>query len=90
MVWEQAPLLYMIRWFPEVWETVSDAELQSMYYKSGSDLARDVERALLRHPDFKVYPDFQVALVQEMAWRWMEAQPALQFIVSSQDPDSCM
>lgn len=77
----------MIRWFPEVWTLVSDAELQSLYYSSCTDRARELERLLRMHPDYTLKHDFQTSLVEEMAWRWMEVQAPKHFFISSQDPD---
>ena len=75
----------MIRWFPEVWSTVSDAELQSLYYNS--ERAHEVQAALRQHPDYGKKHDFQTLVVEEMAWRWMDAQPSYHFVISTQDPD---
>lgn len=76
----------MIRWCTEVWELVSDAVLQSSYYCEEGEVARGVEKMLKQHPDYNF--NFNASLLAEMAWRWMQTQPPVQFQIASQDPDA--
>ena len=77
----------MIRWCEEVWRDVSDAELLALLYKSTAEPARMTRRALRRHPDFApVFKGMEhSAVVAEMAWRWVQAQPPLH----THDDDAC-